>query len=376
MTPDRSLPLLRRRLRTAALSLLLSVSAGAGLASSAQAAIGVVPPSEPAANCTPAATDPLAKIDACRASEGIGPVVLPANWAALSADEQLLVIFDLERTARGLAPIIGLNSELDRLSQIGASQNGDPSFPASGILGGGGVWAAAPSALEADFNWMYNDGPGSENLDCSALSSGGCWGHRNNILIHLSNEPLIGGAGFAAGNWQGVNSYAAEMDYVANMTSLPIDDVAWSAELPSFSSPPGLEPLTHTTATSSTSAGTPSPGTSSGSIHTLTVSSVSVHDGTTTISAHAGRAVLRFRYSRPRLSGHRLHLFVRLLSGAARVAAVAQDRHRLMSLRVERRGALRQLSATLRPGRWTLRLQLAFLGHDARLTRTLQIRIR
>lgn len=46
----------------------------------------------------------------------------------------------------------------------------------------------------ADFLWMYYDGPGSSNRDCSAAGQPGCWGHRHNILARWS-DPLAVGAG-------------------------------------------------------------------------------------------------------------------------------------------------------------------------------------
>src|SRR5438445_624555 len=36
-----------------------------------------------------------------------------------------------------------------------------------------------PLAYEA---WMYDDGPGSGNLDCPRAGASGCWGHRHDIL--------------------------------------------------------------------------------------------------------------------------------------------------------------------------------------------------
>jgi hypothetical protein len=38
------------------------------------------------------------------------------------------------------------------------------------------------SALKADFGWIYDDGPGSGNLDCTSSDTSGCWGHRHDIV--------------------------------------------------------------------------------------------------------------------------------------------------------------------------------------------------
>ena len=50
------------------------------------------------------------------------------------------------------------------------------------------------SALEADFVWMYDDGPGSANVDCTSSDPSGCWGHRHDILWQFS-PPVAMGAG-------------------------------------------------------------------------------------------------------------------------------------------------------------------------------------
>ena len=44
----------------------------------------------------------LAMLNAGRLSEQLGPVMLPSNWPRLTVAEQLFVLTELERTARGL----------------------------------------------------------------------------------------------------------------------------------------------------------------------------------------------------------------------------------------------------------------------------------
>ena len=41
---------------------------------------------------------------------------------------------------------------------------------------------------------MYDDGPGSGNIDCTSAHARGCYGHRRNILGHY-RSPLLMGAG-------------------------------------------------------------------------------------------------------------------------------------------------------------------------------------
>jgi hypothetical protein len=51
--------------------------------------------------------------------------------------------------------------------------------------------------------WMYDDGTGSANVDCSPASPSGCWGHRENILLRLPCAQCIMGTGWAAAGYQG-----------------------------------------------------------------------------------------------------------------------------------------------------------------------------
>ena len=46
----------------------------------------------------------------------------------------------------------------------------------------GSIFAQDYTPLGADYAWMYNDGYGGTNLDCTTPSDPGCWGHRDNIL--------------------------------------------------------------------------------------------------------------------------------------------------------------------------------------------------
>jgi hypothetical protein len=157
----------------------------------------------------------LQAIDNARAKEGVGPMYLPADFNSLSGDEQLLVVIDLERVGRGLPPIAGIVASLDRVAQAGTQAKGqrpgvfeDPSFPANFAVGPGTSFAyrchasgpngyicnglGQPGAsiaaggeinpLDADYGWMYNDGPGGSNYECTARTTTGCWGHRDNIL--------------------------------------------------------------------------------------------------------------------------------------------------------------------------------------------------
>jgi hypothetical protein len=143
----------------------------------------------------------LADIDAARAAEGVRAMVLPGNFASMSVPVQLLNLANLERVDRGLAPILGLSASLDGDAQAAAAQDRDPMpthFYGDMMTSN---WAGGDaSALEADFEWMYDDGPGSGNLDCTSSYRSGCWGHRHDILWHFS-APIVMGAGYGTGQY-------------------------------------------------------------------------------------------------------------------------------------------------------------------------------
>jgi len=367
----------RSPLRLAALLGLLCVAAGYRPAEAVGNTIGAVPPANPAANCVPSdtLTASLGMIDYCRAQEEVGPVTLPTNWSSLTPEQQMLVIFDLERIGRGLPPIVGLNSQLDGLAQTAANDNEDPTFPPSGTEDGGSVWAAASSTLDADYEWMYYDGPGGINVDCSSTDTSRCWGHRDNILIDSSDDQLIGGAGYAADSLDGIyNSYAFEMDYDAGSpANYPPDDFTWSSELSYFPSAPGTGPLPVPTITSvSPSSGTTAGGTTSTytaptTTATTTTSTTTHSTGTaptttTTVPATTIPPSMGLTVSPRRIVGHKVSFTIRFLSGSATVSAVATrgaGQVRLRTLTSRRSVAV---SGVLGAGRWTITLR--YTPHD------------
>jgi len=101
----------------------------------------------------------LAAVDAARAKEGIGPMTLPADFAALSTPVQMFIALDRERVDRGLAPVAGLSPTLDALAADGAASGHKPDLPP-------GIAEAASIRLDGVINgldvvyWlMYQDGP-------------------------------------------------------------------------------------------------------------------------------------------------------------------------------------------------------------------------
>jgi hypothetical protein len=138
----------------------------------------------------------LKDFDAVRKKEGLGPMTLPHDFAALSVPSQLLAISNIERVDRGERPVLGRSKSLDKLALYGAKHDADPDFPDPfpGTSGGANWAGAGNSALLDDFYWMYDDGLGSFNEDCTPTFKEGCWGHRHDILNAYQARLVMGAA--------------------------------------------------------------------------------------------------------------------------------------------------------------------------------------
>jgi hypothetical protein len=141
----------------------------------------------------------VSELDQARASLRQGPYGLPADFASLTAAEQAFVLTDSDRVLYGLAPIPGLTSPLAKDASGGVRSDYDPT-PSDPRLGSytsnwAGGFVNMPLAYEA---WMYDDGPGSGNEDCTAGNSSGCWGHRHDILWQFTGPGALA-MGAAAG---------------------------------------------------------------------------------------------------------------------------------------------------------------------------------
>ena len=128
----------------------------------------------------------LKATDAARARERIGAMHLPAGFSSLAPAEQLFVLTNMERVARGLPPYVGLVDSLDQAASHAALADTDPTLGSVvdglGVVEYGSNWAEDVNTIAANYDLMYNDGPGGVNLDCEAGNMTGCWGHRDNIL--------------------------------------------------------------------------------------------------------------------------------------------------------------------------------------------------
>jgi hypothetical protein len=163
----------------------------------------------------------LEAVNHARAAEGVKPMVLTPGFERLGVPEQVLVVVNLERVDRGLAPFVGRTDELDANARKGAVAGDDPPDPGPRYQVVDTIWAGGSSnGLDAAYGWMYDDGPGSTNLDCPKTGGSGCWGHRHAILDDFGSVgTLVMGAavdlgGDAATGDRGGTSIAATLGVV------------------------------------------------------------------------------------------------------------------------------------------------------------------
>jgi hypothetical protein len=166
----------------------------------------------------------VAMLNAGRRNEGLGPLVLPRNWIRVTVPEQIFVLTELERTARGLQPDTGLAADWNAAAARGADAGSDPTSDGAGAHGFLSIWAGGQqNAIVATVDWVYDDAlfpdHSSRTLGCSPGVTSGCWGHRDAILRDTAatacgHRCAVGTGyspnGFAStGSGQGHESYAA-----------------------------------------------------------------------------------------------------------------------------------------------------------------------
>ena len=134
-----------------------------------------------------------------------------AAYEAMTVPEQLFVIANVERLARGIPPVAGLTTQLDILAQAGASVGDDPVFPAhltggASLANGGSNWAGGwIDPLGADYAWMYDDG-------------GSNWGHRDDILRTYPGVGACGSSG--AQGYMGAGFIASGATYETSLAEI------------------------------------------------------------------------------------------------------------------------------------------------------------
>ena len=134
-------------------------------------------------------------LDKARAKLGEPPYQLPADFSSLGAAKQLFILTNLDRIQYGLPPITGLTASLNHdayATGIAAVNDPEPTAQTDEIAEYTSNWAGgyenAPLAYEA---WMYDDGLGSVNLDCTPSHRAGCWGHRHDILWAFDRTDVL-----------------------------------------------------------------------------------------------------------------------------------------------------------------------------------------
>ena len=141
-------------------------------------------------------------LDKARAKLGQPAYALPADFSSLTPNQQMFILTNLDRVQYGLPPMTGLVAELNSDAYTsGVKVSADPSpSDTTGLHEYTSNWAGgygnAPMAYEA---WMWDDGLGSDNIDCTSYHRSGCWGHRHNILWRFDPTDVLA-MGAATGN--------------------------------------------------------------------------------------------------------------------------------------------------------------------------------
>jgi hypothetical protein len=136
----------------------------------------------------------LQAIDNARQAEGVKPMELPSDFARLSVAEQVFVAINAERSDRGLPAFDGVSAELVGIADIGAHAARLPPDPGNSYSAADTEWiGAVANGLDAVYEWMYDDGPGSGVTGCPRTGGTGCWADRHNILDDLGSGTLVMG---------------------------------------------------------------------------------------------------------------------------------------------------------------------------------------
>jgi hypothetical protein len=148
-------------------------------------------PTDNTLNCI---TQEVGAIDNAQIQEGLQPIAFNiAALTELSPTEQMFVLTDLERTTRGLPPVMALTTQLDSVATKGAVQMTDPALSGWTLTGGKSAiawdsnWAGGLNTVGSDYFWLYSDGEGY-NIDCTPTNQSGCFQHEDNILAPLSGS--------------------------------------------------------------------------------------------------------------------------------------------------------------------------------------------
>jgi hypothetical protein len=134
-------------------------------------------------------------LNQARANLGQPPYSLPADFVSLTPIQQALILTNDDRVLYHLAPVSGVTDALDQDAAAGLTSDSDPQPSSQNWYGytSNASWGDV-NMVAAYEGWMYDDGPGSDNVDCTASHPGGCWGHRHDILWQFGPGTLAMGA--------------------------------------------------------------------------------------------------------------------------------------------------------------------------------------
>jgi hypothetical protein len=278
--------------------------------------------------------DALQYLNQARASLGQGPYRLPGDFVSLTSEQQALVLTNLDRIQYGLPPVPGLTAALDHDALGGVQADTDPStsLPADTANWAGGY----PNLPWAYGGWMYDDGPGSGNIDCTPSDSSGCWGHRHDVLWDFSGGP--GGAlamGAATGtDSSGIPGYAMLIAQ-GDPSYQPVYTYTWDQALAAGAGTSG--------ATGGSGGGSGSGGGGSGGSG----------------AGGAGTTPATLKLSSLRVTGHRVSFKVTVSPGAVLSCALTRQEPHGYARDHFRSCKLSTSFSSLRRGRYRLRIRVA-----------------
>jgi hypothetical protein len=209
-------------------------------------------------------------LDQARASLGLPAYVVPADFDSLSPAQQLFILTNSDRATYGLDPIPGLTDALNQNAASGVQDNSDPWPTGSNWMAYTSNWAGGyVNAVLAYEGWMYDDGPGSGNQDCTGDNPSGCWGHRHDVLWDFAGSGGATAMGAAAGSYTaGQPSYAMLLVQGSDTTYHPTYTYTWTQAVADGAN--GGDAGTTSSSTGSDTGSTDSGSTGSGSTGTST----------------------------------------------------------------------------------------------------------
>lgn len=145
-------------------------------------------------NSPAAARAALAALNNALGTQGLSPIRVTGAFWNLTEEEQFFILTDAIRVEEGLPPAVALEPAANSVALAGAKGQTDPTLPTNTAWQGrmGSVWSGGEGAVESLYNFLYQDGYGSDNLDCTTPNAPGCWGHRQVLLDHYGPTPVMG----------------------------------------------------------------------------------------------------------------------------------------------------------------------------------------